>query len=351
MTTTNLTATEILSQLRITPATQVHKREFLFSWRNTPCFPRGELVALTGKAKSGKTYMCSILMALAQLPECMGLTRIRNEPYKVLWLDTEQSEDSTQEILCDRVGALIHDAIDDERFFAYNLRTLNWQERLQKAEWAICATSPDLIIFDGIRDVMGDINDYCQAQEVLEQLLSITSHFHACMVCVLHQNKAVEDKTLRGAIGTELQNKSFETYECTKDETTHLFSVKQTATRKYDISTKLRFVIDAQGLPQPQCFPDDNAICPQSRSPTREIFNPDYMSGGRLDLPKLFAYLLPNGKYMSMEQLRAAMMRVAHIRSFSFAGNIIQEALTRRLLFPVQDEQGNTFYQLEQTIF
>ena len=27
------------------------------------------------------------------------------------------------------------------------------------------------------------------------------------------KNKAIEDKTLRGALGTELQNKSFETYD------------------------------------------------------------------------------------------------------------------------------------------
>ena len=30
--------------------------EFLFRLFGKPCFPRGELVAITGKAKSGKTF-------------------------------------------------------------------------------------------------------------------------------------------------------------------------------------------------------------------------------------------------------------------------------------------------------
>jgi hypothetical protein len=108
---------------------------------------------------------------------------------------------------------------------------------------------PDLVIFDGIRDVVGDINNYTEAQTVLDKLLSLASWTQACIVCVLHQNKALEDKTLRGALGTELQNKSYETYECQKDPDTRLFTLRQTATRKYDITVKLEFSINAEGLP------------------------------------------------------------------------------------------------------
>ena len=108
---------------------------------------------------------------------------------------------------------------------------------------------PDLVIFDGIRDVVGDINNYTEAQTVLDKLLSLASWSRACIVCVLHQNKALEDKTLRGALGTELQNKSYETYECLKDPDTRLFTLRQTATRKYDITDRLEFSVNAEGLP------------------------------------------------------------------------------------------------------
>ena len=239
---------EILSR-RITPDTHIPSHDFLFRWDDRPCFARGELVALTGKAKSGKTFVCSLLMALAIRPQIMGISRLHDDPLRVVWIDTEQSEDSTQEILSHRISKLINQPIPDDQFFVYNLRRDNWQERFNLANLCIVHAKPDLVIFDGIRDVVGDINNYTEAQNVLEKLLSLASWSGACIVCVLHQNKSIEDKTLRGALGTELQNKSYETYECQKDPDTRLFTLRQTATRKYDITQKLEFTVNQEGLP------------------------------------------------------------------------------------------------------
>ena len=239
---------EILSR-RITPDTHIPSHDFLFRWDDRPCFARGELVALTGKAKSGKTFVCSLLMALAIRPQIMGISRLHDEPLRVVWIDTEQSEDSTQEILSHRIGKLINQPIPDDQFFVYNLRRDNWQERFNLANLCNGHAKHDLVIFDGIRDVVGDINNYTEAQNVLEKLLSLASWSGACIVCVLHQNKSIEDKTLRGALGTELQNKSYETYECQKDPDTRLFTLRQTATRKYDITQKLEFTVNQEGLP------------------------------------------------------------------------------------------------------
>lgn len=47
----------LLEQLCITPETELKPMEFLFRLFGKPCFPRGELVAIMGKAKSGKTYL------------------------------------------------------------------------------------------------------------------------------------------------------------------------------------------------------------------------------------------------------------------------------------------------------
>ena len=240
---------ETIDARRITPSTEVQAHQFLFKWNDIPCFARGELVALTGKAKSGKTYVCSLLMALAVKPQIMGIQRIQDDPLKVLWIDTEQSTDSTHEILSLRIGKLIEQEVPDDQYFVYNFRQDNWQDRLSLVLACISKHQPDLVIFDGIRDVVGDINNYQEAQSVLGKMLSIASWSNACIVCVLHQNKSLEDKTLRGALGTELQNKSFETYECQKDPDTRIFSMHQVATRKYDITQKLEFTVDQEGLP------------------------------------------------------------------------------------------------------
>ena len=188
-------------------------------------------------------------MALAIRQQIMGIQRIQEDPLKVLWIDTEQSADSTHEILSLRMTQLLGQAVPNEQYFVYNFRQDNWQERLSLVIACINQHNPDLVIFDGIRDVVGDINNYQEAQNVLGKLLSLASVSNACIVCVLHQNKSLEDKTLRGALGTELQNKSFETYECHKDPDTRIFSMRQTATRKYDITTKLEWTVNDEGLP------------------------------------------------------------------------------------------------------
>ena len=272
---------ETIDARRITPSTEVQPHEFLFSWNDIPCFARGELVALTGKAKSGKTYVCSILMALAVKRQLMGLQRLQDEPMKVVWIDTEQSADSTQEILCIRIASLIGQSIPDNQYFVYNLRPDNWQDRLTLVLSCISMHEPDLVIFDGIRDVVGDINNYQEAQSVLGKMLSIASWSNACIVCVLHQNKSLEDKTLRGALGTELQNKSFETYECQKDPDTRIFTMRQIATRKYDITQKLEFTVNQEGLPVMEARGDE-AIRQEAGSNYAECINAAEM------IPKIF---------------------------------------------------------------
>ena len=51
----------LLEQLRITPEKQLKPMEFLFQLFGKPCFPKRELVAITGK-----TFVTSMLMACCQ---------------------------------------------------------------------------------------------------------------------------------------------------------------------------------------------------------------------------------------------------------------------------------------------
>ena len=246
-----------LERRRITPDSMIPKRRFLFEMFDKPCFARGELVGITGRAKSGKTFFTSILMALGVCGEVLGIKRIDPKPLRVLWYDTEQSEESTQEILCDRIMRLWQrnmpegESIENfpsEMFDIFNVRAEAWQDRMPLLEEAIREYKPDLVILDGIRDLVNDINDGILSQQVIERLMNLASETDCCIVSILHQNKASEDKNLRGWIGTELTYKSFEVYECSKDND-RIFSVKQTMTRKYDIDNALQFVVDAEGLP------------------------------------------------------------------------------------------------------
>ena len=328
---------EQLELLRITATSDIPPHEFLFTWNGTPCFARGELVAVTGKAKSGKTYLNSLLMAACAGEGRLGLSRMSEKPLRVVWIDTEQSEDSTCEILRDRIGAMIGREPYAELFHVFNLRKIKWQDRMMLVLSAIATCQPDLVIFDGIRDVVGDINDYSEAQSIIGPLLAVASDLHPCIVCVLHQNKAVEDKTLRGALGSELQNKSFETYECIKNSDTRIFTVKQTATRKYDMPNRIDFCLSPEGLPIACAEGSDLTSGEQDKEKQGGGFNGEYIGAdGKIDKVKLFGYILQGGS-LTWNDLRTKIMQAANIRSVHFAETIMQEArdsgLIQTLLF------------------
>ena len=98
-----LTPCDELLQYRVMPETELPPLEFLFKMNGVECFPRAELVANTGKAKSGKTFFLSIVMACCLKKNVLGLERVRDTPIRVLWYDTEQSAQSTQKILVNRI--------------------------------------------------------------------------------------------------------------------------------------------------------------------------------------------------------------------------------------------------------
>lgn len=343
---------ERLRDLEITPDKQLPKREFLFRMLGKPCFPRGELVAVTGKAKSGKTYLCSALIAAHQSGNCLGIARISRPapdafPQRVLWIDTEQSEESTQEILSDRILPLSGLLANAAQVSVINMRPVSWSDRMSLIEAAVDIARPVLVIFDGIRDVVDDINKIAEAHEVVERLMQLASRFNACIVCVLHQNKAAEDHTLRGALGTELQNKAFEAYECLKEEN-RTFQVSQSFTRKYDIVDKLRFSVGDNGLPQllaPVVAPRTAAeeAAPSAAVPSPESVYRD--SDGAFVLPRLLRDV-----YGADRSLRASFLKY---RIMQKLGGTIDdffrvkaESLQAGLLVKDEKSPSEVYYQL-----
>ena len=95
---------ERLEKHRITYSTDIPPRSFLFKLFGIPCFPRGELVALTGKEKCGKTFVSSILMSSCVKKEVLTVQRNTDHPLHVLWYDTDQSRYTMKRILTGRIG-------------------------------------------------------------------------------------------------------------------------------------------------------------------------------------------------------------------------------------------------------
>ena len=321
----------MLEQLRITPEKQLKPMDFLFQLFGKPCFPRRELVAITGKAKSGKTFVTSMLMACCQNRDVLAFQRIGDEPFRVLWYDTEQSDESTQDILKNRVMRMVDG--DVQLFDIFNVRGVAWKERRDLLREAVTRCEPDLVIVDGIRDLVNDINDGVLAQEVMEELMHLATEHDCCIVCVLHQNKSGEDHNLRGWIGTELMNKAFEVYSCEKLLPQRIFSLEQTLTRKYDIERTMYFEVGDDGLPRQTAVPVEGSS--DSKNNGRERLQPlnreyiitDEGSSWRFDTKRLFFDAFNGCEKLSGSDLRSRIMQLSGI-SVPFTYNrLLKEAV------------------------
>ena len=337
----------LLEQLRITPEKQLKPMEFLFHLFGKPCFPRRELVAITGKAKSGKTFVTSMLMACCQSRDVLAFQRISDEPLRVLWYDTEQSDESTQDILKNRVMRMVDG--DVQLFDIFNVRGVAWKERRDLLREAVTRCKPDLVIVDGIRDLVNDINDGVLAQEVMEELMHLATEHDCCIVCVLHQNKSGEDHNLRGWIGTELMNKAFEVYSCEKLQPQRIFSLEQTLTRKYDIERTMYFEVSDDGLPVSCGAPTDDGS--KDKADGYPQLNADYIRHDehdqwQVDVRRLFSDAISGRQQVTGAELRSEVCRLSNIRSWKFYNSLLEQAVNGEVIMKSYDHAAHVIYAL-----
>ena len=337
----------LLEKLRITPEKELKPMEFLFQLFGKPCFPRRELVAITGKAKSGKTFVTSMLMACCQSRDVLAFQRIGDEPLRVLWYDTEQSDESTQDILKNRIMRMVDG--DVQLFDIFNVRGVAWKERRDLLREAVTRCEPDLVIVDGIRDLVNDINDGVLAQEVMEELMHLATEHDCCIVCVLHQNKSGEDHNLRGWIGTELMNKAFEVYSCEKLLPQRIFSLEQTLTRKYDIERTMYFEVGDDGLPVSCGVPTDNGG--KDKADGYPQLNADYIRHDehdqwQVDVRRLFSDAIGGRQQVTGAELRSEVCRLSNIRSWKFYNSLLEQAVNGEVIMKSYDHAAHVIYAL-----
>ena len=332
-----------LEQLRITPDKQLPKMEFLFRVNGKPCFPRKELVAITGKAKSGKTFVSSMLIACCQMRDVLFFHREQEQPLRVLWYDTEQSDESTQDILKNRILKMVVPSQSPSLFDKpsppclldiFNVRITEWKERRSLLLEAVRMCSPDLVIIDGIRDLVNDINDGVLAQEVMEELMKLASDNQCCIACVLHQNKSGEDHNLRGWIGTELTNKAFEIYTCEKLPH-RIFKFEQDNSRKYDWDQKFYFTVNENGLPIMSDAPEEKSNnTRQDKLPQlkKEYIVQNEDGGWQFDVQKLFLDAMHGKEEIGGGELKSEVCNLANICSYKFYNKLLAEALEHKVI-------------------
>ena len=168
----------------------------------------GNFSASIGKAKSKKTFNVSAIVAAALKNGTVlrYVAELSDGKRKVLYVDTEQSPYHCLKVMKRilRMAGLPDDR-DSENLEFLALRKYTPEQRIRIVEQAIYNT-PDigLVIIDGIRDMVYDINSPGESTRIISKLMQWTDDRQIHIHTILHQNKG--DENARGHIGTELNN-------------------------------------------------------------------------------------------------------------------------------------------------
>lgn len=223
---------ELVRQHVIPQGVEIPKPESVFELSGIPVFTKKSISTLIGKAKSGKTTATAWMVA-----QCL------NGGLAVLWIDTEQGEyygSRTQWWVLSIAGM--------ERCpnLSYlDLKTLKPTERIKIIEEAIKMFTPDIVIIDGIRDLVFDINDPEESTIVVGHLMRWAEEHDVHVLSILHQNKGNEHA--RGHLGAEMVNKSETVIKVDMDDDRNV--VCEPEFTRSEPFTPFAFTRDGYGMP------------------------------------------------------------------------------------------------------
>ena len=162
----------------------------------------GNFSASTGKGKSKKTFnVCAIVASAISGRKVLNYeSNFPADKKRILYFDTEQSSFHCHKVL-ERINCLagLPAEQDCDLIEFVMLREYGPLERRQIIELAL-AERPGvgLVIIDGLRDLLYDINSSNESAEVIGLLMKWSSQYNLHIHTVLHLNKG--DDNVRGHI-------------------------------------------------------------------------------------------------------------------------------------------------------
>jgi hypothetical protein len=206
---------------------------------DVPVLIQGNHTVIVGKKKSRKTLF--LVWLLSQ--------------YKgsVLFFDTEQGRKHVW-LIRQKVRQL--SGRDLPVFFLRGMSPKDRRDFIYQTV-KLWHTRPQVVVIDGIRDLMSNINDPDESTELIVWLESLIKDANCGVLNVLHLNKT--DNNARGHIGTELGNKSFMLIEIEKDNQTGVSLVKCADSRDEPFES-FAFTHGADGLPELVGMPSNGRV-------------------------------------------------------------------------------------------
>jgi hypothetical protein len=213
---------------------------------------RQNIFGITGKAKAGKSFAMSLIIAAAlQKGDFQGVisSYLPKGMDKIILFDTEQSTYHISVIL-DRIKKLGTTDQQMENLITYSFDTIKSKLRREYFEDIIKQTQGvGIVLIDGLADLVGSINDEESSANMLDDLRAFATSLNIAIGYVLHQNPS-DNLKMRGHLGSIATNKSesvFQVITSKENKAVKLVEFLDTRNKQPD---NFAFEILENGLPE-----------------------------------------------------------------------------------------------------
>jgi len=185
--------TDIAAAHLIPQGATIAPPEVVFEINGISLFTKKSISLIIAKAKAGKTTVTAWVIG-----------QVLKARKKTLWIDTEQGAyyGSWTQMLILKIGGLVTSGL----LSYYDLKIYNPTERIKIIEAILSTSHFDIVVIDGVRDLVFDINSPEESTNISTSLMKWADMNNTHILSILHQNKS--DGNARGHLGAELVNKS-----------------------------------------------------------------------------------------------------------------------------------------------
>lgn len=246
---------ETLQKAVISNAADEQEAPALFSIYGIDVLPRQTVALIAAQKKSGKTNFAGLLLSAAAAPDrqvlggavCCKIDRA--EEARVLVIDTEQPVKDFRRTLrrvMKTIGYGYDEQWADHGIVTISVKDCDEAQRRMLIELAAREYRPQMLIIDGIADLLPSINDEVASKGLMAWLDYLACQHDCAVVGMLHQNHN-SDK-VGGWAGTQAGKKVTDSFTLTKNAEGGYFTV--THEGRGQCAPKLSFRIT--------CPPGDN---------------------------------------------------------------------------------------------
>ncbi len=230
-----LTLKSVLER-RITNKTPIAPLNPIISFGDTVFCATNEISFISGKQKAGKTSVATIILStcLTDNPnfDTLGITGKFCENRPIIYIDSEQSERSSQNIL-KRIAENLGLVEAPENLHVYNFHQYRPKE-LREAFEVLLHHHKDAFLWflDGISDMIDSVNNEVDANELMHFLNVEKAKNSAGMILFLHENPTSTNDKMRGHLGSIGGRKCFSAISVSKDKCKQTHAIKSVEQRE-----------------------------------------------------------------------------------------------------------------------